>query len=218
MMVHVFVIVVAARLATPIFVPETAMALCVPADPQPSCWNENPPPPSSPPPSGPGATMAGGGRLLEQAIPTPARAVAALSPRRAGSLDMAVPGIRRSAGGPLSLPLHGVFRRPLSPGRPLTWYPMIVAFHCGIPQLPDAQLTRSAPLAHRCATMRKPLAQPCAREASHGCPRASTEVHRPVFRAIPPRPSAIRPPARQVLKKPNEPLSPPQRRHKEKPR
>jgi len=47
-MVHVWVIVVLARLATPTVLPETAITLWVPADPQPSCWNANPAPASPP--------------------------------------------------------------------------------------------------------------------------------------------------------------------------
>jgi hypothetical protein len=94
MMVHVWVIVVLARLATPTVLPETAITLWVPADPQPSCWNANPAP-ASPPvsPGPPSATMAGGGMLLEQLATATERAGAA-SPTAAHTSRLMVVHVR----------------------------------------------------------------------------------------------------------------------------
>jgi hypothetical protein len=107
MMVHVWVMAVLARLATPTVFPETAITLCVPADPQPSCWNPNPPPAS--PPVSPGlasATMAAGGLLLEQLAPATASAGAA-SPTAAHTSRLFVVLVRT----------HGFVMCPSDPAR-----------------------------------------------------------------------------------------------------
>jgi hypothetical protein len=74
-MVQVWVMDVSARLAIPIFDPETATTLWVPAEPHPSIWNENPAPASASPASSEGMTIAAGGGAFEHAMtdapPTP---------------------------------------------------------------------------------------------------------------------------------------------------